>query len=211
MGEYAASLKLAQRQTDQLERKVMELHQKREPGQSPQIAMDEFLAIARGLETYGGDMHPVKDHCGTQLYLGINYTGINTFASLKRTQHFRWPEVHKLNYEGKMFIAHLSYTDRESREPVTLRRVYFKQLFHSRFPSRKSTPSDSSVPQDRLAVTYGVVPSNKCSFSRKQPLEQRLGIELTAIPLQIAKQPECLGYEWWWLHAQHEVPLHGSN
>lgn len=114
-----SSLKLALRQTDPLERKVIELHKKREPGQDVQIAIDEFLSIARGLETYGIDPHPVKDHRGTQIYVGINYTGISTFASGKRVQHFRWPEVHKINYEGKMFIAHLSYTDRESREPVS--------------------------------------------------------------------------------------------
>lgn len=122
IGDYVSSLKLALRQTDQLEKKVMELHQKREPGQDVQMAIDEFMSIARGLETYGVDPHPVKDHRGTQLYLGIHYTGISTFASGKRVQHFRWPEVHKLNYEGKMFIAHLSYTDRESREPVIIKK-----------------------------------------------------------------------------------------
>lgn len=47
VGDYVQSLKLALRQSDQLERKVMELHQKREPGQEPQIAIDEFLSIAR--------------------------------------------------------------------------------------------------------------------------------------------------------------------
>lgn len=119
VGDYVAALKLALRQTDLLERKVMELHQKREPGQDVQAAIDEFMSIARGLETYGIDPHPVKDHRGTQLYLGINYTGISTFASGKRVQQLRWPEVHKLNYEGKMVIAHLKYTDRESREPVS--------------------------------------------------------------------------------------------
>lgn len=118
LGDYVSSLKIALRQSDQLERKVQELHRQREPGQDVQIAIDEFLAIARGLETYGIDPHPVKDHRGQQIYLGINYTGISTFSIGKRVQHFRWPEVHKLNYEGKMFIAHLSYTDRESREPV---------------------------------------------------------------------------------------------
>lgn len=118
VGNYVSDLKLALRQTDILERKIMELHKKREPNQDVQIAVDEFLAIARNLETYGIDPHPVKDHRGTQIYLGINSTGISTFASGKRVQHFRWPEVHKINYEGKMFIAHLSYTDRESREPV---------------------------------------------------------------------------------------------
>lgn len=102
-----------------MERKVIELHKKREPGQDVQIVIDEFLVIARGLESYGIDPHSVKDHRGTQIYLGINHTGISTFALGKRVQHLRWPEVHKLNYENKMFIAHLSYTDRESREPVS--------------------------------------------------------------------------------------------
>lgn len=48
------------RQTDLLERKVAELHQKREPGQESHVAIDEFMVIAKGLETYGVDPHPVK-------------------------------------------------------------------------------------------------------------------------------------------------------
>ncbi|XP_037034109.1 FERM domain-containing protein 5 isoform X2 [Bradysia coprophila] len=117
VGDYVAAIKIVLRQTDSLERKVMELHQKREPGQEVHIPIDEFMSIARTLETYGVDPHPVKDHRGSQLYLGINHSGINTFAAGKKAQHFRWSEIHKLNYEGKMFIAHLSYTDKESREP----------------------------------------------------------------------------------------------
>lgn len=38
----------------------MELHQKREPGQEMHISIDEFMSIARTLETYGVDPHPVK-------------------------------------------------------------------------------------------------------------------------------------------------------
>lgn len=59
-GDYASSVKLVLRQTEQLDRKVIELHQKREPGQDPHIPIDEFMSIARGLETYGVDPHPVK-------------------------------------------------------------------------------------------------------------------------------------------------------
>lgn len=151
----------------------MELHQKRDPGQDVQLAIDEFMSIARGLETYGVDPHPVKDHRGTQLYLGINYTGINTFASGKRVQHFRWSEVHKLNYEGKMFIAHLSYFDRESRETVSAHRFLIifccTGVTRSFLGSlcRRSTRSDSSAPQVRTVDTFGDVLSNKCYFSRK--------------------------------------------
>lgn len=142
LGDYVSSLRLALRQTEPLERKVIELHSKREPGQEPITAQDEFMAIARSLETYGIDPHPVKDHRGTQLYLGLNFSGISTFAAGRRAQHFRWPEVHKINYEGKMFIAHLSYTD-ASREPVSfflfflpfltfdLKFFFFKEKTHS--------------------------------------------------------------------------------
>lgn len=118
IGDYVSQIRFSLRQTELLERKVMELHQAREPGSELRSIYDEFMAIARGLETYGVEPHPVKDHRGTQLYVGINYSGISTFAAGRRTHHFRWPEVHKLNYEGKMFIAHLSYTD-ASREPVS--------------------------------------------------------------------------------------------
>lgn len=61
-----------------------------------------------------------QDQRTNQLYLGINHSGICTFTNGHRAQHFRWSEIHKLNYEGKMFIAHLHYTDKESREPVMI-------------------------------------------------------------------------------------------
>ncbi|XP_073824763.1 FERM domain containing isoform X3 [Musca autumnalis] len=112
---YVASMNLALRQPESLEKKIMELHKKREPQQNPREVIDEFLSIVSALETYGIDPHPVKDHRGSQLYIGINYSGISTFICGKRSQHFRWNEVQKINFEGKMFIAHLSYTD-ASRE-----------------------------------------------------------------------------------------------
>ncbi|XP_058818907.1 FERM domain-containing protein 5 isoform X1 [Topomyia yanbarensis] len=123
-GEYVSSMKIALRQSEQLEKKVMELHRKREPGQDAVAVLDEFVGIARSLETYGIDPHPVKDHRGTQLYLGINFSGISTFAAGRRAQHFRWPEVHKINFEGKMFIVHLAYTD--DRREVKKHTVGFK-------------------------------------------------------------------------------------
>ncbi|XP_054082383.1 uncharacterized protein LOC105220257 isoform X4 [Zeugodacus cucurbitae] len=49
------------------------------------------------------------------MYIGINFSGISGFISGKRTQHFRWNEIRKLNFEGKMFIAHIGYMD-TSRE-----------------------------------------------------------------------------------------------
>lgn len=58
----------------------------------------------------GNDTY-LQDHRGNQLYLGINHLGILTFQGSRKTNHFRWPEVHKINYEGKMFIVHLTYNE----------------------------------------------------------------------------------------------------
>lgn len=55
-----APIKVVLRQTEQLNRKIIELHQKREPNLEAHIPIDEFMSIARGLETYGIDPHPVK-------------------------------------------------------------------------------------------------------------------------------------------------------
>lgn len=137
----------------------MELHRTRDPGQETVAVFDEFVGIARSLETYGIDPHPVKDHRGTQLYLGINFSGISTFAAGRRAQHFRWPEVHKINFEGKMFIIHLAYTD-DRREVVSamgcddiLDVFMILLLFY-----RKSIRLASNVRLDLLVDTSGDVP-----------------------------------------------------
>lgn len=52
-----------------------------------------------------------QDQKGAQLYLGINHCGILTFQGSRKTHHFRWPEVQKINYEGKMFIVHLTISE----------------------------------------------------------------------------------------------------
>ena len=41
------------------------------------------------------------------MYIGTNHSGVATFQNGRRTHHFRWAEISKLNYEGKMFIVHL--------------------------------------------------------------------------------------------------------
>lgn len=110
-GNYVQDLRLLLKQTPQIEEKIIELHQTHLVGQSPQEVETNFLRRASSLDTYGVDPHPVKDHRGNQLYLGINHLGILTFQGSRKTNHFRWPEVHKINYEGKMFIVHLTYNE----------------------------------------------------------------------------------------------------
>lgn len=110
---YVSEFKLLLKQTPEIEEKIMELHQTQLKGQTPAQTENNFLRKACQLDTYGVDPHPVKDHRGNQLYLGINHCGILTFQGSRKTHHFRWGEVQKINYEGKMFIVHLTYNEKK--------------------------------------------------------------------------------------------------
>nr|XP_053643063.1 FERM domain-containing protein 5-like isoform X2 [Cherax quadricarinatus] len=109
-GNYISDFKILLKQTHKIEEKIMELHPTLK-NHTPLMAETCFLKKASMLDTYGVDPHPVKDHRGSQLYLGLNHTGVLTFQGSRKTHHFRWGDVQKLNYEGKMFIVHLIFAE----------------------------------------------------------------------------------------------------
>ncbi|XP_011333183.1 FERM domain-containing protein 5 isoform X5 [Ooceraea biroi] len=111
-GNYISEHKLLKTQTPTIEEKAMELHQNQMKGFTPEQAENYFLRLASQLDTYAVDPHPVKDpDKGTQLHLGINHCGILTFQDSRKIQHFRWSEVQKINFEGKMFIVHVTISE----------------------------------------------------------------------------------------------------
>ncbi|CAB0005793.1 unnamed protein product [Nesidiocoris tenuis] len=147
---YVTAMKLLLKQTQQIEEKIMEIHQDELKGMEPTTAENTFLRKVVTLDTYGIDPHPVKDHKGNQLYLGINYQGILTFQGVLKLHHFRWPEVNKLKFEGKMFIIHLIY--REKKHTVGFKcptvsacrhvwRCAIEQMLFFTVPSSSSIPS----------------------------------------------------------------------
>lgn len=90
VGNYISEIKLLLNQNPKLETQVMEIHKKELRGQTPAEAELNFLKKASQLETYGIDPHPVKDHKGNQLYLGVNHSGILAFQGSRKTHHFKW-------------------------------------------------------------------------------------------------------------------------
>ncbi|KAI1301950.1 FERM domain-containing protein 5 [Halotydeus destructor] len=110
---YLSETKLIMNQNLKLERDAISVQKSELQGQTPAQAEFNFLKKACLLETYGIDPHPVKDHKGIQLYLGINYSGVITFQGSRKAQHFKWSEIQKLTYEGRMFIAHLRLNEKK--------------------------------------------------------------------------------------------------
>ncbi|XP_050402531.1 FERM domain-containing protein 5 isoform X8 [Patella vulgata] len=114
---YISEFKMLPKQNAKMEEQIMEMH-KTLKGQVPSEAEGNFLRKGCTLDTYGVDPHQVKDSRGDQLYLGVTHQGIMTFRGSRRTQLFKWNQIRRLAYEGKMFIAHVNVTeDEETTSP----------------------------------------------------------------------------------------------
>ncbi|XP_021346087.1 FERM domain-containing protein 5-like isoform X3 [Mizuhopecten yessoensis] len=109
---YVTEFKMLPKQNPKTEEQIMELH-KTLSGQVPAEAEGNFLKKAASLDTYGVDPHQVKDHKGTQFYLGVTHQGIMTFYGSRRTQLYKWNQIRRIAYEGKMFIVHVSIAEDE--------------------------------------------------------------------------------------------------
>ncbi|KPP67808.1 FERM domain-containing protein 3-like [Scleropages formosus] len=108
--DYMSEFKLFPKQSQKLERKIMEIHknelrQETRLGQSPALAELNLLQRAHTLETYGVDPHPCKDFTGSTAFLGFTATGFVVFQGNKRIHLLKWADVSKLKFEGKTFYV----------------------------------------------------------------------------------------------------------
>lgn len=60
IGNYVSDFKILLKQTEAIEEKAMEMHQKQLKGQSQSQVENTFLKLSCQLDTYGVDPHPVK-------------------------------------------------------------------------------------------------------------------------------------------------------
>ncbi|XP_077330998.1 FERM domain-containing protein 3 isoform X2 [Lithobates pipiens] len=102
---YICDFKIFPKQSQKLERKIVEIHKSELRGQNPAVAEFNLLLKAHSLETYGVDPHPCKDSTGTTTFLGFTAAGFVVFQGNKRIHLIRWPDVCKMRFDGKTFYV----------------------------------------------------------------------------------------------------------
>nr|XP_028604271.1 FERM domain-containing protein 3 isoform X1 [Podarcis muralis] len=105
LDNYVSEFKIFPKQSQKLERKILDIHKNEFRGQSPAVAEFNLLLKAHSLETYGVDPHPCKDSTGTTTFLGFTATGFVVFQGNKRIHLLKWCDVCKLKFEGKTFYV----------------------------------------------------------------------------------------------------------
>ncbi|XP_069817892.1 FERM domain-containing protein 3 isoform X2 [Dendropsophus ebraccatus] len=114
---YICDFKIFPKQSQKLERKIVEVHKSELRGQSPAVAEFNLLLKAHSLETYGVDPHPCKDSTGTTTFLGYTAAGFVVFQGNKRIHLIGWPDICKMKFDGKTF--HVVVMQKEKKSVLT--------------------------------------------------------------------------------------------
>ncbi|XP_022916311.1 tyrosine-protein phosphatase non-receptor type 4 [Onthophagus taurus] len=103
---YLSNMQLAPNQTEEMERRISELH-KLLKGQLPADAEFNFLDHAKRLEMYGVELYKAKDNSSKDIQLGVTSLGLVVFQNNVRINTFSWSKIMKISFKRKQFFIQL--------------------------------------------------------------------------------------------------------
>ncbi|XP_063983545.1 tyrosine-protein phosphatase non-receptor type 4 isoform X4 [Diachasmimorpha longicaudata] len=112
---YLSRLQLIPGQTEEMEKKICELH-KLHKGQLPADAEFNFLDHAKRLDMYGVELH--KDSTNKEIQLGVTSIGLVVFQNSIRINVFSWSKIVKISFKRKQFFIQLRREQSESYDTL---------------------------------------------------------------------------------------------
>lgn len=103
---YLSHLQLVPGQSDDMEKKIAELH-KLHKGQLPADAEFNFLDHAKRIDMYGVELHRAKDNTNKDIELGVTSVGLVVFQNKVRINTFSWSKIMKISFKRKQFFIQL--------------------------------------------------------------------------------------------------------
>ncbi|CAG9817622.1 unnamed protein product [Phaedon cochleariae] len=103
---YLSNLQLVPNQTEEIEKKISELH-KLHTGQLPADAEFNFLDHAKRIDMYGVELHKAKDNAHKEIQLGVTHLGLVVFQNGVRINLFSWSKIMKISFKRKRFFIQL--------------------------------------------------------------------------------------------------------
>lgn len=103
---YLSHLQLVPGQSDDMEKKIAELH-KLHKGQLPADAEFNFLDHAKRVDMYGVELHRAKDNANKDLELGVTSIGLVVFQNKIRINTFSWSKIMKISFKRRQFFIQL--------------------------------------------------------------------------------------------------------
>nr|CAD7571593.1 unnamed protein product [Timema californicum] len=114
---YLSSLQLMLGQTEDMEKKISELH-KLHKGQTPADAEFNYLDHAKRLDMYGVDLHRARDSTNKEIQLGVTSVGLVVFQNNMRINTFSWSKIVKISFKRKQFFIQIRREISESYDTL---------------------------------------------------------------------------------------------
>ncbi|KAL6472360.1 hypothetical protein MHYP_G00185480 [Metynnis hypsauchen] len=102
MPGYVSEYRFVPDQKEDLEDSVEQIH-KTLMGQTPSEAENNYLNVAKTLEMYGVDLHPVFGEKQSEYFLGLTPVGVVVYKNKTQVGKYFWPRITKVFFKETQF------------------------------------------------------------------------------------------------------------
>ncbi|XP_075788136.1 band 4.1-like protein 4A isoform X2 [Pelodiscus sinensis] len=99
---YVSEYRFVPDQKEELEDAIERIH-KTLMGQVPAEAELNYLGVAKSLEMYGVDLHPVYGENKSEYFLGLTPVGVVVYKNKKQVGKYFWPRITKVHFKETQF------------------------------------------------------------------------------------------------------------
>ncbi|XP_006266323.2 band 4.1-like protein 4A isoform X2 [Alligator mississippiensis] len=99
---YVSEYRFVPDQKEELEEAIERIH-KTLMGQVPSEAELNYLGVAKSLEMYGVDLHPVYGENKSEYFLGLTPIGVVVYKNKKQVGKYFWPRITKVHFKEMQF------------------------------------------------------------------------------------------------------------
>nr|XP_033785019.1 band 4.1-like protein 4A isoform X2 [Geotrypetes seraphini] len=99
---YVSEYRFVPDQKEELEDAIERIH-KTLMGQVPAEAEANYLTVAKSLEMYGVDLHPVYGENKSEYFLGLTPVGVVVYKNKKQVGKYFWPRITKVHFKETQF------------------------------------------------------------------------------------------------------------
>ncbi|XP_019465765.1 band 4.1-like protein 4A [Meleagris gallopavo] len=99
---YVSEYRFVPDQKEELEDAIERIH-KTLMGQVPAEAEANYLEVAKSLEMYGVDLHPVYGENKSEYFLGLTPIGVVVYKNKKQVGKYFWPRITKVHFKETQF------------------------------------------------------------------------------------------------------------
>ncbi|XP_072216402.1 band 4.1-like protein 4A [Excalfactoria chinensis] len=186
---YVSEYRFVPDQKEELEDAIERIH-KTLMGQVPAEAEANYLEVAKSLEMYGVDLHPVYGENKSEYFLGLTPIGVVVYKNKKQVGKYFWPRITKVHFKETQFELRVLGKDCnetsfffEARDKITCKHLWKCCVEHHTF---FRMPENESSSLSRKFSKFG-------SIGYKHRYSGRMSFQMTRDPsIQLPRPDQCI-------------------